>query len=57
MFLIQYADEAEDALESGVLPGVDLTELCAVEPVGNLPAVDHNRYFDKLMIDPAYQVK
>ena len=57
VFLIQYSDEAEDALESGALPGVDLTKLCAVDPVGDLPALDHHRYFDLLMIDPAYQVK
>ena len=25
--------------------------------VGDLPALDHHRYFDLLMIDPAYQVK
>ena len=56
-FLVQHADEAEDALESGLLPSVEIAELCAVDPVSDLPAHDHPRYFDKLMLDPAYQVK
>ena len=56
-FLVQYADEAEDALESGMLPAVELTELCAIAPVSDLPDHEHPRYFDKLMLDPAYQVK
>ena len=56
-FLLQYSDEAEDALETGILPSVNLTELCAIEPIQDLPAQESNRYFDRLMIDPAYQVK